>query len=114
MLLRDKMDVMMQELENELDESWERVDAEKLGLDSRADCSRMWASDEGIATAGSTRSLEYYGGFEYIDKYCVTRMGDITLWSAAAERVRECLARVLSEASVRRLSAEYGDDAYTV
>ena len=52
MLLRDKMDVMMQELENELDESWERVDAEKLGLDSRADCSRMWASDEGIATAG--------------------------------------------------------------
>jgi len=110
MLLRDKMDVMTQELENELDESWERVSAEKLGLDRRADCSRMWASDEGLATAGSTRSLEYYGGFEYIDSHCVTRMGDVTLWSAESRRVRECLARVLSEDSVRRLNAEYGDD----
>lgn len=110
MLLRDKMDLMMLELERELDESWERVSAERLGLDPRADCSRMWASDEGIATAGSTRSLEYYGGFEYIEEYCVTRMGDITLWSAESRRVRECLARVLPEASVRRLNAEYGDD----
>jgi len=44
-----------------------------------------------LIVKGRTNSLEYYGGFEYIDQEYVTKIGDYTIYSAESERVLDCL-----------------------
>jgi len=57
------------------------VRADKIGLDSRAGHVFVDLNDELIITkAHNIRSLEYYGGFEYINDENTTTMGDYKIY----------------------------------
>ncbi len=59
---------------------------EELGLDFR--CGRILISvDEGFVAAGSPRSIEYYGGWEYIDSEYKLDAGDYRFYDREANRV---------------------------
>lgn len=67
------------------------VTAEDLGLDRRA-AYRLFITDEVIAVPkGDDRVLQYYGGFEYIDKEYRKELGDWVFYSAEDDRVQDCL-----------------------
>ena len=70
---------------------------EDLGLDRRA-AYRLFVTDEVIAvTKNCDRSLQYYGGFEYIDKEYRQEIGEWVFYSAEADRVAGHLARIAEE-----------------
>tara|TARA_A100001201_G_scaffold127067_1_gene111689 strand:- start:167 stop:568 length:402 start_codon:yes stop_codon:yes gene_type:complete len=59
---------------------------EELGLDFR--CGRILISvDEGFVAAASPRSIEYYGGWEYIDSEYKLDAGDYRFYDRDADRV---------------------------
>lgn len=58
--------------------------AEALGLDRR--CGSVWLGEDFLAT-DHRQALDYYGGFEYIDKEYITTLGDWTFYSIEADRV---------------------------
>lgn len=69
----------------------DKVSADKLGLDIRAGYG-LWVCEDGIAVTHATdRTLQYYGGFEYIDKEDRTVIGDWVFYSRNSERVADCL-----------------------
>jgi len=59
---------------------------EELGLDFR--CGRILISvDEGFVAVCSPRSIEYYGGWEYIDSEFKLDAGDYRFYDREADRV---------------------------
>jgi hypothetical protein len=57
------------------------VTGEELGLDPRA-LYRGWADSEVIVVKSEAdRSLQYYGGFEYVDKEARTVIGDYVIYN---------------------------------
>lgn len=67
-----------------------RVRAEKIGLDGRA--GYVWVDVEGeCIVAKNPRSLEYYGGFEYVDDDYKTPIGEYVIYSGDDDRVSSCL-----------------------
>jgi hypothetical protein len=44
-----------------------------------------------IIPAGARSTLDYYGGFEYVDKSCVREIGNYVFYEAKAGRVAEAL-----------------------
>ena len=67
------------------DAAAQRVSAEDVGLDRRAGYLFI-STEEGWIASRNTRSLEYYGGFEYIgEEYRVT-VGEITFYSSDHSR----------------------------
>ncbi len=90
----------MWELEQKIEELLEeymafsgavRVSAEDVGLDVR--CGFVWIStDENwLAVAGSTRNIDYYGGFEYIDEQAKKTIDRYTFYEGECERIESCL-----------------------
>ena len=72
------------------DASAQRVSAEAVGLDARAGYVFI-STEEGWIASRNTRSLEYYGGLEYIgEEYRVT-VGEITFYSSDHSRVADAL-----------------------
>lgn len=73
-------------------ENMRNVKAEDLGLDSRAGYS-LYVNDDCIAVRGAMfdRVLQYYGGFEYVDKQDRMEVGDWVFYMADSSRVAECL-----------------------
>lgn len=72
------------------------VTADKIGLDIRA--GRVYVTPQGIIVReGSRRSLEYYGGFEYVDRSFVITLGDITIYTRDDDRVDEAIRYYMSE-----------------
>ena len=66
------------------------VNADKIGLDRRAGF--VLVSREGIVVPERhVRTLEYYGGFEYVDRDCVHKLGNYTFYSRDDERVHEAI-----------------------
>ena len=75
-----------------------------LGLDQRAGY-RLFINKEAIAVpAQDARNLQYYGGFEYVDKAYRTELGDWVIYSIDDQthygddedndcRVTECIKR---------------------
>lgn len=63
---------------------------DELGLDPRA--GRVWINRDCIIT-NNPRSLNYYGGFEYIDREYVFEVGDYTVYLADADRVQRCVVK---------------------
>lgn len=50
------------------------VSAEEIGLDRRA--GKVWVDEDGnIIITSNPGSLDYYGGFEYVDEDAVTTLG---------------------------------------
>ena len=67
-----------------------RVSAEAVGLDHRAGYVFV-STEEGwiAAVAGNVRSLEYYGGFEYVDDKL--SVGEMTFYSSDSSRVADAI-----------------------
>jgi hypothetical protein len=64
----------------------DRVSADAVGLDVRA--GRVWVSRECIVVSkAGDRSLQYYGGFEYVDRDYRTELGDYVVYLADDDRV---------------------------
>ena len=67
------------------------VNANQLGLDPRAGY-KMFVNDEGIVISEDhDRNLQYYGGFEYVDKEYRRQYGSFVFYSAESSRVQECV-----------------------
>lgn len=61
-------------------------------LDPRALGSYIWISEDFVAIKKfGCNALDYYGGFEYIDKDCRYTLGDYVFYSADDERVQSLL-----------------------
>lgn len=95
---------MLNELEEMIDNFMVRVVSEAkevtaadMGLDHRAgheffvsDCLRyIFAKNRNV------RTLDYYGGFEYVDSSCRNTIGEWTFYSADDQRVAEAIDHVL-------------------
>jgi hypothetical protein len=66
------------------------VKAEELGLDSR--CGHLRVSTDSIAVPKNRdNTLQYYGGFEYVDKDHRTEVGDWVFYFDEDNRVSEHL-----------------------
>ena len=66
------------------------VNAEAVGLDYRSGTVYVSVENDFIASA-SVRSIEYYGGFEYIDSEYTTSLGHIKFYSGETSRVRDAI-----------------------
>ena len=67
-----------------------RVSAEDVGLDSRCGYVYVSTDESWIAVNGSTRLVDYYGGFEYIDHAEKTVIGEYTFYGEGS-RIEDCL-----------------------
>lgn len=75
---------------NEIIRDLDEVSAKKIGLDYRA--GHVYVSHEGIIVDNySRRVLDYYGGFEYVNKEHVHVLGGYTFYSRDDERVEEAV-----------------------
>ena len=86
---------LQQEIDKMVDQYFEnasavRVDAEEIGLDSRAGYVFL-STEEGWVASRNTRSLEYYGGFEYIGEDYKVTVGEMTFYSEEHSRVADAL-----------------------
>lgn len=71
---------------------WETfVSADKLGLDPRAGRDLVVCNDFVAARLSEVRTLEYYGGFEYVPSECKITVGDAVFYSGYCERVQDCI-----------------------
>lgn len=67
------------------------VPADELGLDRRA-AYRLWYDEDCIIVdKNSDRTLQYYGGFEYIEKEFRFEIGDYVVYLRDDDRVDRCL-----------------------
>jgi hypothetical protein len=67
------------------------TDASKLGLDIRAGY-KLWVDENTVVVSKtSDGNLQYYGGYEYIDKEYRRELGDYVFYLDEADRVREAL-----------------------
>jgi hypothetical protein len=85
-------------VEEYLTEHFKEVKAEDLGLDRRA-AEKLWVSESAIVMKGSTRSLDYYGGFEYVDQENRRVLADYTFYMIEEDdgRIRGHIGRVFPE-----------------
>ena len=75
-----------------VNDNMDLVPATDLGLDIR--CGRLFVNEDGIAVSkDSDRSLQYYGGFEYVDKDHRREMGDFVFYSRESSRVADHIDR---------------------
>ena len=72
------------------DSEAQRVRAEDVGLDHRAGYLFI-STEEGWIASRNTRSLEYYGGFEYIGEEYRVVVGEITFYSSDHSRVADAI-----------------------
>jgi hypothetical protein len=79
---------MNEMVEQLIDDEFRSVKPTEVGLDSRA-ASEVFINEDNIAIRKSNRrSLDYYGGFEYVDEEHVTVLGDYIFYSSDDERVQ--------------------------
>ncbi len=82
-------------LSNMIDEQGQSVSAEELGLDSRIGQVVVVGNQHDgaiIATSESkARTLDYYGGFEYVDAEDITVLGGYKIYSSMSSRVARAL-----------------------
>ena len=72
-----------------------KVNPEQLGLDNR--CGSLFITPDCIGVyKDRDRSLQYYGGFEYVDKEYRHEFGDYVFYSAEDNRVRDHLEQYLN------------------
>lgn len=93
-MLYDAIEAAEASIAEWLEEHAERVSADRLGLDER--CGMLWVCDEAVVCDTHSRGrLDYYGGFEYVDKEAVRSVGRYTIYMADEEsgRVQECIER---------------------
>ena len=71
------------------------VPANQLGLDIR--CGKVFVSPDCIAIhKANDRAVQYYGGFEYVDKEFRHEMGDFVFQSSEDDRIQGHLETYLN------------------
>ncbi len=81
--LRDEIDSRVEEIID----SYQEAIPEDLGLDRRS-AYRLYVNEDYIAvSSGDRRTLDYYGGFEYVDSDCVFTLGNYTFYGRNDSRV---------------------------
>ena len=89
--LRELLSEMNSKVEGLIDEEFREVTPKEIGLDTRAGY-RLFINEDYIAVSrGNRRSLDYYGGFEYVDEEHITVLGDMVFYSSDDERVQDHL-----------------------
>jgi len=79
-------------------EELEEVKAEDVGLDKRACYDNLLISHDGIAVSKSQDgNLQYYGGFEYVDKEFRHELGTYVFYEVGDSRVKSCVDRWSNE-----------------
>lgn len=84
----------LEDMQQELFKECEYVSADAVGLDVRAGRVHVYPAEyvgDGFIACDHPGSLDYYGGFEYVDKDCITRVGNTKIYSGEDERVAGCL-----------------------
>lgn len=85
MTINEMMETINQTIE-EMIEGMEKIAAGDFGLDSR--CGYIYINEEAIAVKLSAdRTLQYYGGFEYVEEENRIAVGDYVFYSADSGRV---------------------------
>lgn len=75
----------------ELINSLRQVKPEDLGLDPRSGY-RLYCDEYSVGVRTSdSGSLNYYGGFEYVDKENIKVIGEYTFFLADDSRIQDCL-----------------------
>ena len=85
---------LVQDLETQIRRtvlSLPEVRAEDLGLDRRSAYTIWVDEDVLIVTKNEDRTLQYYGGFEYVDKNARMECGDYVVYTSDDGRVADCL-----------------------
>ena len=86
--IKNLMNEMVEQL---IDDEFRLVKPTEVGLDNRS-AYQLFINEDYIAVRKSDRrSLDYYGGFEYVDEEHVTVLGDMVFYSADDERVQDHL-----------------------
>ena len=92
---------MIEEIQSQIDshvEGLRKVSAKELGLDYR--CRTAWVSDELdciIVEKRDVSAINYFGGFEYVDKESVCELGDYTIYKNTDNRVQDALEHLATE-----------------
>lgn len=92
--LEDMQREMFEDMQREMFEECVYVSADALGLDVQAGMvyvSPAGYVGDGFIACNSPGSLDYYGGFEYVDKDCITHVGGTKIYSGEDSRVAGCL-----------------------
>jgi len=86
--INDKVERYVQKLDH--------VKASDLGLDSRAGYCLYVDEDRTtiVVDISNDRTLQYYGGFEYINKEYRQELGDWVFYFDGDERVSDCFAHL--------------------
>jgi len=85
--LKNRLDELAEELISDATET----NARTFGLDERAG-HQLWlteAQDAIVVAKQYDGSLQYYGGFEYVDKECRLECGDYVFYSSEDSRVKD-------------------------
>ena len=95
-MLYDLMNEINTKVDRLINDEFREVAPQELGLDPRAGY-HLFINEDYIAVSKSNRrSLDYYGGFEYVDEEHVTVLGDYVFYSADDERVQGHLDNVFN------------------
>lgn len=81
-------------LQDKIESTCRRVPAHELGLDSR--CGTVYVGEDFIATP-HPGTLDYYGGFEYIDSDYTQSLGDWKLYLNGDDQVADALSHLEEE-----------------
>ena len=82
------MNVMNGMVENFIDDKFRLVTPKEIGLDGRSSYQLFINEDYIAVSKGNRRTLDYYGGFEYVDEEHVTVLGHYVFYSSDDERVQ--------------------------
>lgn len=94
----DFLERIAQEAEDHINEKMEMVYAnrESVGLDPRV--GPIFINEEAIAVCKQNDgTLQYYGGFEYVDKTFRQEIGDYVFYIGDDDRVREHINKYLEK-----------------
>lgn len=100
MNLFDTLDEMNQTLTDQINADMEMISPEQIGLDGRC-AYRVWISEEAIAVRKSDDGrMQYYGGFEYVDKEYRREFGDWVFYFADDERISDHLSQFYDQENI--------------
>ena len=90
-MLYELMNEINDKVDQLIDEEFRSVKPEEVGLDTRS-AYQLFINEDFIAVRKSgRRTLDYYGGFEYVDEEHVTVLGEYVFYSADDERIQDHL-----------------------
>ena len=93
MSFSDTLEDVVFDLKQKVKKEFKSGKPDEFGLDMRAG-GTMYTDGDVIVVFGSTASLEYYGGFEYIDASHIIRFPGMTIFRSHNEHT-ECENRII-------------------